>query len=67
MTMKKVSVVYFSPTGNSKKYGFAVAEAMQEPFESFDLNKREMRENRKCVDRTVCFAQREEYLKTNGK
>ena len=46
--MKKLSVLYFSPTGNSKKYGFAVAEAMQEPFESFDFNKREMREKEFC-------------------
>lgn len=41
--MEKVSVVYFSPTGNSKKYSTLLAEKIALPFEEFDFTKKENR------------------------
>lgn len=49
--VKRIVAVYFSPTGNSKKYACAVAEALEESFESLNFTKKEMREKEICFSK----------------
>ena len=43
--MEKVVAVYFSPTGNSKKYVTLLAEKLDMPFDTLDFTKKENRKN----------------------
>ena len=43
--MEKVTAIYFSPTGNSKKYVTLLAEKIALPFDTLDFTKKENRKN----------------------
>ncbi len=38
--MEKVTAIYFSPTGNSKKYVTLLAEKIALPFDTLDFTKK---------------------------
>ena len=40
--MEKVTAIYFSPTGNSKKYVTLLAEKIALPFDTLDFTKEKM-------------------------